>query len=82
MLPYRCTVTNATGTTPVGKAQPPVWCEGDESQCVTGPKQLIYWHQQDGDNVEVDGVDFTGAPKSPGYNMKLGFKNGTSDLQE
>ncbi|KAJ4350001.1 uncharacterized protein N0V89_008622 [Didymosphaeria variabile] len=70
MQPYKCKVTNAKSTTPVAKAQAPVYCADDISKCVKGAKQMIAWHQQDGNNIETaDGV-------SPGYNEKCGWKNG------
>jgi len=76
MFPYRCQVTGATATHSVGTAQPPVWCENDEAGCTSGPKQMVFWHQLDGNNIEVEGNDASGQPKSPGYNEKLGFKTG------
>ncbi|KAF9046145.1 hypothetical protein BJ165DRAFT_1132791 [Panaeolus papilionaceus] len=61
---------------PLAPAQPPVWCEDDTSKCVTGAKQMIFWHQLDGNNVFVDGFDKYRRPKSPGYNSRMGFENG------
>ncbi|KAE9409025.1 hypothetical protein BT96DRAFT_807357 [Gymnopus androsaceus JB14] len=72
----RCNVTGATSTTPVGTPKAPVWCQNDTSACVTGPKQMLYWNQASGNNIEVDGYDLAGAPKSPAYNSKCGFSNG------
>ncbi|KIK64405.1 hypothetical protein GYMLUDRAFT_161154 [Collybiopsis luxurians FD-317 M1] len=72
----RCNVTGSTSSTPVGTPQPPVWCEDDQSQCVQGPKQMLYWHQASGNNIEVDGYDLVGERKSPGYNAKCGFADG------
>lgn len=74
----RCTVTGATSTTPVGTPQAPVWCEDDPSACVTGPKQMLYWHQASGDNIAVTGYDLAGELKSPAYNAKCGFSDGES----
>jgi hypothetical protein len=38
---------------------------------------MIYWHQLDGNNVEVEGYDSSGVfLKSPGYNAKMGFGDG------
>lgn len=43
---------------------------------------MIYWHQAEGNNIEVDtgtgvaGEQADGEQKSPGYNMKLGFVDG------
>ncbi|KAJ7500432.1 hypothetical protein B0H11DRAFT_1800351, partial [Mycena galericulata] len=78
-LPYRCKVTGATSTTPVGTPKPAVWCENDPSACVTGPKQLLYWNQLDGNNIEVSGLDASGFPKSPAYNTKCGFDDGAQN---
>jgi len=79
MQPFRCRVTGAKSTTPVAAAQPPRWCEDNSNGCVKGAKQMIYWHQLTGNNIEVDGWDKTGRPKSPAYNMKLGFANGAQN---
>lgn len=76
MEALRCKVIGATSTTPVAPAKPPVWCEGDESKCTAGSKQLIYWHQKEGNNIEVDGYDLAGWHKSPAYNSKCGWANG------
>ncbi|SJK99699.1 uncharacterized protein ARMOST_03010 [Armillaria ostoyae] len=79
MLPYKCKVTGATSTIPVAKGKPPVWCEDDRSKCVSGPKQMLYWHQAEGNNIEVSGYDLSGSPKSPGYNTKCGFSSGAQN---
>lgn len=79
MQGLKCMVTNSVSTTPLGKPQPPVWCEDDQSKCVQGPKQIMIWHQAEGDNIEVQGSDLSGKPKSPGYNSKCGFKDGAQD---
>ncbi|KAJ7718950.1 hypothetical protein DFH07DRAFT_859755 [Mycena maculata] len=78
-LPYRCKVTGATSTKAIGTPQPAVWCEDDASACVTGPKQLLYWNQLEGNNIEVSGYDASGAPKSPAYNAKCGFADGAQN---
>jgi len=77
--PFKCNVTGATSTTPLATPRPPVWCEDDQSKCVKGAKQMIYWHQQDGNNIAVDGYDLSGSPKSPAYNAKCGFPDGAQD---
>jgi len=79
MTGWKCKVTGATSTTPVAAAQPPVWCEDDQSKCVKGSKQMIYWNQQDGNNMEVTGYDLSGAQRSPAYNTKLGFADGAQN---
>ncbi|KAG6333710.1 hypothetical protein ID866_5377 [Astraeus odoratus] len=76
---FKCTVTNATSTTPLGTPKPPVWCEDDQSKCVQGPKQIMIWNQLEDNNIEVDGFDLSGHPKSPAYNSKCGFQDGAQD---
>ncbi|TFK27578.1 hypothetical protein FA15DRAFT_723035 [Coprinopsis marcescibilis] len=69
MQAFKCTVTNPDLTispTTISPAQPPVWCEDDLTKCIKGPKQMIYFLQLDGNNVEVDGVDRDGKQKKPG----------------
>ncbi|KAJ3806350.1 hypothetical protein EV368DRAFT_50549 [Lentinula lateritia] len=75
----RCQVTPGSDPKPLGTPKAPVWCEDDTSACVTGPKQMLFWHQASGDNIEVDGLDLAGEFKSPGYNAKCGFSNGEID---
>jgi len=79
MMPFKCRVNGASSTTPVAPAQPPVWCEDDTSKCVRGAKQMIYWNQLDGNNIQVSGNDLSGSPKSPAYNNKLGFSDGAQN---
>ncbi|KDQ25667.1 hypothetical protein PLEOSDRAFT_1045409 [Pleurotus ostreatus PC15] len=83
MLPYRCTVTNVSPTSSLrlAPAQPGVWCEDDPSKCTRGAKQMIFWNQAEGNNIEVSGSDLSGHPRSPAYNAKLGFADGASVLQ-
>ncbi|KAL3481069.1 hypothetical protein BJX99DRAFT_254047 [Aspergillus californicus] len=70
MAGYKCNVTGATSTKQVAPAQPPLYCEDDEPQCVSGAKQIIAWNQQTGNNVDAaDG-------KTPMYAGAWGFKNG------
>ena len=76
MQGFKCMVTNAKSTTPVGTPKPPVWCEDDQSKCVQGPKQIMIWNQLEGNNIDVSGFDLSGANKSPAYNAKCGFKDG------
>ncbi|KAF5377935.1 hypothetical protein D9615_006711 [Tricholomella constricta] len=76
MLPYRCKVTGWTGNAAVAPGSPPTWCEDDQSKCTKGPKQMVYWNQLEGNNIEVSGEDLSGEPRSPAYNAKLGFSNG------
>ncbi|KAG5634885.1 hypothetical protein H0H81_000415 [Sphagnurus paluster] len=76
---FKCMVTGATSTAPVAVGKPPVWCEDDQSKCTKGAKQMIYWNQQDGNNIQVSGNDLSGHPKSPAYNSKLGFADGAQN---
>ncbi|KDR69809.1 hypothetical protein GALMADRAFT_145206 [Galerina marginata CBS 339.88] len=76
MLPYRCRVTGQTGASAVAPGKAPVWCEDDPTKCVGGAKQMVFWHQLEGNNVVVSGSDLAGNPKSPTYNLKMGFSNG------
>lgn len=38
---------------------------------------MIFWNQADGNNVAVSGLDKLGFNKFPGYNMKMGYANGS-----
>ncbi|KAJ7142133.1 hypothetical protein C8R43DRAFT_582201 [Mycena crocata] len=78
-LPYRCKVTGAKSNKAVGAPKPPVWCENNPGGCTSGPKQMIYWNQADGNNIQVDGYDANGERKSPAYNAKLGFPDGAQN---
>lgn len=73
---FKCEITGATSSIPLGTPKPPVWCEDDPSKCVTGPKQIMIWNQAEGNNIYVDGYDLHGSHKSPAYNAKCGFKDG------
>lgn len=81
MQGFKCRVTNASpvASRMVGRAKPPVWCAGDPSKCVKGPKQMLYWNQLEGNNIEVTGYNAAGQPNFPGYNMKCGFENGAQN---
>lgn len=70
MQGFKCKVTGATSTTPLAKAQAPVMCDTDESQCVQGAKQMIIWNQLTGNNVVTSGS------QTPAYNTRNGFKPG------
>jgi hypothetical protein len=69
-------VTGTPGDAALATARPPVWCEGDDSQCTQGPKQMVFWQQKEGNNIEVVGFDASRQPKFPTYSTKLGFKSG------
>ncbi|KIM35038.1 hypothetical protein M413DRAFT_449921 [Hebeloma cylindrosporum] len=76
MFPYRCRVVGHTGDAAVAPGVPPVWCEDDKSKCVSGPKQMVFYNQLEGNNVQVSGYDLAGQPRAPTYNSKMGFSNG------
>ncbi|KAF6747828.1 hypothetical protein DFP72DRAFT_821191, partial [Ephemerocybe angulata] len=82
MQPFKCKVTNGFSifgppTFKPAKALPPVWCQDDPSKCIVGPKQMIYYNQLDGNNVNLTGVDNAGNPKKPAYDMRYGWADGT-----
>lgn len=70
MAGYKCTVDNGKSTKQVGIAKPPTFCAGNSGACQTGPKQMIAWNQQTGNNVDVP------SGQSPGYNADMGFGDG------
>ncbi|TEB28861.1 hypothetical protein FA13DRAFT_1735368 [Coprinellus micaceus] len=76
MQPFKCKVVGQTGSRALAPAVAPVWCEDDRSKCVTGPKQMVFWNQQEGSNVFVSGFDLSGRNRAPAYNNKMGFANG------
>ncbi|KAF5311489.1 hypothetical protein D9611_011608 [Ephemerocybe angulata] len=77
---FKCRVSNAKSTVPVKvPAKAPVGCEGNEGGCVGGCKQMLYWNQAEGNNVEVEGRDRRGEFRSPGYNMGMGFRDGAQN---
>ncbi|KAJ3740365.1 hypothetical protein DFH05DRAFT_399210 [Lentinula detonsa] len=78
----RCQVSgNTDSSKSLGSPKPAAWCEGNSTACVKGPKQMLYWHQASGNNIEVSGYDLSGEPKSPAYNAKCGFADGAqSDI--
>ena len=72
MQGFKCKVTGATSNIPLAKPKAPVYCPDDASKCVKGAKQMIAWHQLDGNNIETPnqwGV-------TPGYNEKCGWSEG------
>ncbi|KAF8172110.1 hypothetical protein BJ912DRAFT_1047362 [Pholiota molesta] len=77
--PFKCSVSGSTSSVPLAAPKPPVWCEGNPGACTKGAKQMIYWNQNEGNNIAVDGYDLEGDHKSPGYNSKLGFNDGAQN---
>lgn len=71
MQGFKCKVTNASPTAlPLAAAQVPTYCADDQSKCVKGAKQMLAWHQKEGNNIETtDG-------KTPNYNTKCGWAEG------
>lgn len=41
---------------------------------------MVFWNQLEGNNVNVTGYDLAKQPKSPSYNMKMGFPGGMDRL--
>jgi hypothetical protein len=81
MQPFRCKVVgeNAIVTTYKVRpksAKPPVWCQDDSTKCVKGAKQMIYYNQLDGNNIDLTGKDNEGNPRKPAYDMRYGYANG------
>ncbi|KAF9056912.1 hypothetical protein BDP27DRAFT_1454267, partial [Rhodocollybia butyracea] len=79
----RCNVTGNIGTKPLATPRAPVWCEEDQSACIKGPKQMIYWNQASGNNIVVPAeYDASGVElKSPRYSAVCGFEDGAqSDI--
>jgi hypothetical protein len=74
MAGYKCNVTGATSTVPVGTAKPPVYCADDSSKCQAGPKQMVIYNQAEANNVDPP----SGA--SPGYNTKMGWAHGKHSI--
>ena len=77
MQPFRCNVTGATSTVPVGKPSPPQYCAGDDANCVKGPKQIMVWNQLEGNNFNMTANPNWSVAMAPGYNPKCGFACGT-----
>ncbi|EAU92331.2 hypothetical protein CC1G_00550 [Coprinopsis cinerea okayama7 len=70
MQPLKCKVVGHTGNRAVAPAKPPVFCELDQSKCVKGAKQMVFWNQLNGNNIVTPGS------RAPTYNQRLGFANG------
>ncbi|KAH8824929.1 hypothetical protein DL96DRAFT_1611296 [Flagelloscypha sp. PMI_526] len=79
MQAFRCKVTGQTGTRALANPAPPTWCEDDPTKCTKGAKQMLYWNQAELNNIEVEGNDLSGQPRSPAYNAKCGFANGAQN---
>ncbi|KAK0636799.1 hypothetical protein B0T17DRAFT_482458, partial [Bombardia bombarda] len=73
MQNFKCHVTGSTSNKVVAKAKPPVYCADNPANCVKGPKQMIAWHQQEGNNV------FPPNDVTPPYNEKMGFLPGAQN---
>ncbi|KAF7375133.1 hypothetical protein MSAN_00399700 [Mycena sanguinolenta] len=76
MSGFRCNVTGQPGDAALATAVPPTWCQDSPANCTTGARQMIYWNQAEGNNIEVSAYDESGSPKSPAYNSVLGFDEG------
>ena len=71
MAGYRCNVTGSTSTRRVARAQTPVYCRDDPSQCVKGAKSMIVHGQAEGNNIA--------GRHRPLYNEVLGFADGAQN---
>lgn len=77
MTPFVCTVTNATNTGSVAAGQAPVDCRDDQSKCITGAKNPMYWKNLEGNNMPNEAHD------APIYSDGYGFADGAqSDIFE
>lgn len=72
MTGFECNVTGATSTAAIGKPTPPKYCPN--GGCVLGPKQPMYW-ANDNSNIVFSGDYY----QKPSYNSKWGFSNGAQD---
>lgn len=79
MQGFKCKVANATSTTPIPPAKPPVFCKYDQSKCLSGPKQMIANYQLTGNNMNVTSMGPNGLWDTPMYNEVCGFKSGAQD---
>jgi len=80
MIGYNCRVTNVKPTArALAPAKAPVWCEDDPSKCVKGAKSMVVFHQLEGNNIGIEGIQKDGNYKSPGYNQKTGFADGAQN---
>jgi hypothetical protein len=80
MIGYNCKVTDVKPTArALGQAKTPVWCEDEPEKCIKGPKGMIVFNQLEGNNINVDGNQKDGGPKSPSYNQKTGFQDGAQN---
>ncbi|OCH95365.1 hypothetical protein OBBRIDRAFT_745520 [Obba rivulosa] len=82
MIPFQCKVTGATGTTPIGTPMTARRCGADPANgvpnatpgnCTVGPKNPLYWYQQEGNNM------FEGTYSPPFYNALYGWTDGAQD---
>ncbi|KAG6375213.1 hypothetical protein JVT61DRAFT_3426 [Boletus reticuloceps] len=81
VFPYKCKVIpDSSSPKTIGTPKPPVWCQDDASKCVKGPKQVIIWHQAEGNNIDPTGRDpISGFLDTPAYNEKCGFQDGAQN---
>jgi hypothetical protein len=71
---FRCNVTGGDASaTAIADPQPPKWCPN--GGCVDGPKQPLYW-ANDNSNIEYSG----NYDEKPSYNMKWGFPDGAQEI--
>jgi hypothetical protein len=70
MTPFVCNVTGATNTAKVAAGVAPVDCRNDQSKCVKGAKNPMYWKNKEGNNMPNAGHD------APTYSAGYGFSDG------
>ena len=73
MTGFRCNVSGGSSTASLATPKPAKYCVN--SSCVTGPKQPMYWANEN-PNIEFSGDYF----KKPSYNAKWGYANGAQDI--
>ncbi|KAJ6444104.1 proteophosphoglycan ppg4 [Purpureocillium lavendulum] len=73
MQNHRCKVTGSSSSKRLATPKAPVWCKDDPSKCVTGAKQMMAWHQAEGNNVDPPNG------QTPTYNQRMGFMDGAQN---
>lgn len=67
---FQCNITGSTSNIPLATPQLPVDCTGDESKCVKGAKQPLFWQGAVNDQWNI--ADYEGMIP-PAYNMDWGY---------
>ncbi|KAF8436810.1 hypothetical protein L210DRAFT_999208 [Boletus edulis BED1] len=81
-MAYKCKVIpDSSSPKTIGTPKAPVWCKDDPNQCVQGPKKIMVWNQQEGNNIDPPGFEPI-APhykNTPVYNERCGFQDGAQN---